>query len=279
MNPFAVANLYKNNKLGKDSELEKFINITNGGTHIQISFRIGFSEKINMLPKDAFIFSDSKLNITLYQQENFWLPNIELGDKIKSLWSGTACVTYNMSEFYKKESSKLTKEEFLNEVLHQISNSQELNEYLVKHNNKTFKELNIIKKEIWYEWEFTNNQLESRNEKWVNTIASDNNNRPLYTTNYNNVFIAGAHCDTGSSIWLMESATESGKRCAIKILKKLKLTNNVQLFRHDRPLCTIHKIDDILYTLYLPNLLDILCIVIIFFILYIIYVKLIKKNT
>jgi len=277
MNPFAVANLYKNNKLGKDTELDKFINITKGGPHIQISFRIGFSEKINMLPKDAFIFADSKLNLTLYQQDNFWLPNTDLGTNIKSLWSGTACVTYEMSELYNKECSKLTKEEFLNEVLHEISNCNELDEYLVKHNNKKFKELNIIKKEIWYEWEFKNNQLESRNEKWVNTIAPDNNNRPLYTTKYNNVFIAGSHCNTGLSIWSMESATESGKRCAIKILKKLKLTNNVQLFRHDRPLTIIHILDDILYRLYLPNLLDILSIVIIFFILYILYVKFIKK--
>jgi hypothetical protein len=278
MNPFAVANLYKNNKLGKDPELEKFINITDGGPHIQISFRIGFSEKINMLPKDAFIFSDSKLNITLYQQDNFWLPNIELGNNIKSLWSGTACVVYEMSELYNKASNLLTKDEFLNEVLHQISNSQELNEYLVKHNNKKFNELNIIKKEIWYEWEFTNNKLESRNEKWVNTIAPDNNNRPLHTTKYNNVFIAGAHCDTGSSIWLMESATESGKRCAIEILKKLNLTNNISLIKHDRPLPIINGIDDILYRLHLPNLLDVLCIVIIFIILYIIYNKFIKKN-
>ena len=107
-------------------------------------------------------------------------------------------------------------DEFLNEVLHEITNSAELDEYLIKNKNKKFKDLNIIKKEIWHEWEFKDNYLESRNKKWVNTL--NNNTRPLYTTNYDNLFIAGAHCDTGLSIWSMESAVESGKRCAIQIL-------------------------------------------------------------
>jgi len=277
MNPYNVADLYKNNKLGKDSELEKFIDITIGEPHTQISFRIGFADKIHIPDRDAFIFSDSNLNLTIYQQDNFWLPDINLGNNIKSLWSGTACITYKTSELYKKRCDQLTKDEFLNEVLHEISNSAELDEYLLKNNNKKFKDLNIVKKEIWHEWEMNNDYLESRNKKWVNTL--NNNTRPLYTTNYNNLFIAGAHCDTGLSIWCMESAVESGKRCAIKILQKSKIKNNIKLYKHNRPLPFLYKIDDTLYKLKLPNLMDLSIILIFIIVLFGIINMFIKNNS
>jgi len=274
LNPYAVADLYKNNKLGTDSELEKFIGITYGEPHIQISFRLGFDKKINMPLRDAFIFPNSNLNITLYQQDNFWKSDVNLGNNIKSLWSGTACVTYTISELYNKRCDELTKEEFLNEVIHQISNCKEFDEYLIKNNNNKFSELTIINKEIWYEWDYIDNRLQSRNKKWVNTLNNDN--RPLFKTNYNNVFISGAHCNTGVNIWLMESATESGKRCAIEIMNKLNLKNKIKLSKHARPMKSIYWIDDILYKLKLPNMTDIICIITLIGILYLIVI-IIKK--
>jgi hypothetical protein len=278
INPYAVTDLYKNKKLGIDTELQKFISITYGEPHIQISFRLGFSSKINIPIKDAFIFVNSKLNLTIYQQDNFWKPDIQLGNDIKSLWSGTACVTYKKSELYNKRCDELTKDEFLNEIIHEISNSKEFDEYLIKNNNPKFTDLTIINKEIWYEWEYINNRLQSRNKKWVNT--TNNNNRPFFTTNYNNVFIAGAHCNTGVSIWSMESATESGKRCAIEILHKLKLENRIELFEHKRPLDLIYSIDDLLYKLNIPNLLDIICIMGLFISIasIFLFIKFIKKD-
>ena len=278
INPYAVSELYKNNKLGIDTELQKFMSITYGEPHIQISFRLGFSKKITVPTRDAFIFANSNLNLTIYQQDNFWKPNIVLGDDIKSLWSGTACVTYKKSELYNKRSDELTKDEFLNEIIHEISNSKEFDEYLIKNNNSKFTDLTIINKEIWYEWEYINNRLQSRNKKWVNT--TNNNNRPFFTTNYNNVFIAGAHCNTGISIWSMESATESGKRCAIEIIHKLKLKNTIELFEHKRPLDLIYSIDDLLYKLNIPNLLDIICIMGLFITIssIFLYIKFIKNN-
>ena len=276
MNPYAVADLYKNKKLGNDAELEKFIKITYGEPHIQISFRLAFNDKINISNKDAFIFPNSNLNITMYPQDNFWDSDINLGDNIKSLWSGTACVTYKMSELYNKRCDELTKEEFLNEVIHEISNSKEFDNYLLEHNNKRFSDLKIATKEIWYEWEYIDNRLQSRNKKWVNTIS--NNNRPKYTTHYNNVFIAGAHCDTNLSIWSKESAVESGKRCAIEIIKKLGLKNNINLYTHSRPFKVIYFLDDILYKLKLPNLFNLIVFIVIFGIVYI-FVNFIKNHS
>jgi uncharacterized protein with NAD-binding domain and iron-sulfur cluster len=265
INPYAVSDLYKNNKLGVDSELQKFINMTYGEPHVQISFRLGFSEKINIPKRDAFIFVNSKLNLTIYQQDNFWKSDIELGNNIKSLWSGTACVTYKNSELYNRRCDELTIDEFLNEVIHEISNSKEFEEYLIKNNNPKFTKLTIINKEVWYEWEYKNNRLQSRNKKWVNT--TNNNNRPFFSTNYNNVFIAGAHCNTEVSLWSMESAIESGKRCAIKIVEKLKLKNTIELYENKRPLDTIYSIDDLFYKYNMPNLVDIIFVIGLFIII------------
>ena len=261
LNPYAVHDLYKNNKLGVDDELDKFNGITLGQPHIQISFRLGFNEKVIIQNRDAFVFSDSNLNITLYPQDNFWIPELfdtKINSSIKfpSLWSGTACIVYKDSKVYPgRRCNQLTINEFLEEVIYEISESKEFNNYLLKYNNKTFKELNMIEKEVWYEWEFKNNKLESRNKKWVNTI--NNSNRPLYKTHYNNLYITGAHCETGISIWSMESAVESGKRCALSIIQDKKLKNKIKLFKHSRPNKSLYELDDVLYDLKLPNILDI----------------------
>ena len=107
----------------------------------------------------------------------------------------------------------------------------------------------------------------------------NNDNRPSFKTNYNNVFISGAHCNTGVSVWLMESATESGKRCAIEIMKKLNLKNKIKLSKHNRPMKTIYWIDDILYKLKLPNMTDIISIIILIGILYLIVIIIKKIST
>jgi uncharacterized protein with NAD-binding domain and iron-sulfur cluster len=277
LNPYAVDALYKNNKLGVDSELEKFNNITRGEEHIQISFRIAFDEKIIINNRDAFVFADSNLNITLYPQDNFW--NTKLFDSnntnfpmtnIKSLWSGTACVTYKKSKLYPdKLCDELTINQFLDEVLFEINECKELNDYVLKYNNKDFNKFNIIDKEVWYEWEFKDNRLRSRNKKWVNTLS--NNSRPLYKTKYSNVYIAGSHCDTGLSIWSMESAVESGKRCSINIINDMKLDKSkIKLYTHSRPYKSLYKLDDMLYNLNLPNILDLSINFVYFFIVFII---------
>jgi hypothetical protein len=273
LNPYAVSDLYKNNKLGVDSELEKFNLITRGEEHIQISFRLAFDEKINLPSRDAFVFADSNLNITLYPQDNFWDPSIvNTMANIKSLWSGTACVTYKYSRLYPtKRCDELNISQFLDEVLFEMNECQELSEYVLKYNTKNFNQFNIIDKEVWYEWEFKDNRLKSRNKKWVNTI--NNNIRPMYKTKYSNVYISGSHCDTGLSLWSMESAVESGKRCSLNIINDLRLDlKKIKLYTHSRPNKLIYELDDILHDYKLPNILVLFtnatCIIFIFLVLY-----------
>ncbi len=283
LNPYNVVELYKNEKIPKDPEIEKFKSITKGAPHIQISFRIGFNEKINMGNRDAIILADSKLNITFYQQDLFWEEGIDLGNNIKSLWSGTACITYEKSLKYpNKISEDLTREQFMEEVLYEFSICEEINQYLLKYNNKNFKDLNIIYKDIWYEWKYNGKYLEPIYKKWVNTIS--NNNRPKFTTNIPNLFIAGSHCDTTFSIWSMESAVESGKWSAKEICKKLNINEDIYIHSYERPLKFIHKLDDFLYESNLPNIPDIIiflvviisCIIVYFIVKWIIELN--KKN-
>ena len=78
----------------------------------------------------------------------------------------------------------------------------------------------------------------------------------------------------------MEGAIESGKITANYILDKYNKPN-IEHYKHDAPfyIRLIQYIDNILYKLYLPNIINLLIILILFFILYryIIDAKHIKK--
>jgi hypothetical protein len=79
----------------------------------------------------------------------------------------------------------------------------------------------------------------------------------------------------------MEGAIESGKITANYILDKYN-KQNIEHYKHDAPfyIKLIQYIDNILYKLYLPNIVNLLIILILFFILYKIYIinaKHIKK--
>ena len=78
----------------------------------------------------------------------------------------------------------------------------------------------------------------------------------------------------------MEGAIESGKITANYILDKYNKPN-IEHYKHDAPFYIkfIQYIDNILYKLYLPNIINLLIILILFYILYryIINAKHIKK--
>ena len=87
--------------------------------------------------------------------------------------------------------------------------------------------------EIWYEWEFINGYQEQKNEKWVNNIYNEKF-RPVQKTEYDNLFLSGAHTKTSINIWSMEGAVESGKITANYILDKYNKPN-IEHYKHDAP--------------------------------------------
>jgi hypothetical protein len=137
-------------------------------------------------------------------------------------------------------------------------------------------EKDIIHKEIFEDWFWNGNNLESKNKKWVNNTYNEEF-RPDNKTNYNNLYLGGSHTKTKISIWSMESAVESGKNASNYILSKYKIHKCIQ-YNHKFPILIdlIGKIDDVLYALNLPNIVDVSLFIILVFIIIFIYNN--KKN-
>ena len=266
LNPFSYQKILKNLE-GEyfKNELKNYqrLNIENK----QISFRLGFNKKINFNEEfGGYVLIDSPFNITFYPQEDHWCKNINLGNNIKSLWSGTLILPYNKGNIYQKSGTSLKKEELLEEIIDQILNSKFLKNNII--NKEDVNINNIIHKEIFPDWYFKNNSLKSKNKKWVNNYLNEEY-RPSELTKYKNLYVTGSHCKTKINIWSMEGAVESGKRTANYILKE----NNKKLcFLHEAKsssiIQVIQTIDNLLYQLNLPNILDLIILVLIIYILH-----------
>jgi len=130
------------------------------------------------------------------------------------------------------------------------------------------KKEDIIYREIFEDWYYDDNMLKTKNKKWVNNFLNEEY-RPKAKTEFNNLHITGSHCKTSVNIWSMESATESGKITSNELLKKYN-KDKAKLYTHRSLIFFIilQKIDDLLYYLYLPQLVDCIIILVVLFILY-----------
>ena len=274
LNPFSAEQIFKQSKMESLYTLHKSLNSKSISN--QISFRIGFNKKINFVKNNiGFVMANSEFNITWYPQDTHWDKNVNLGanhkGKIKSLWSGTLIDSESIGKLYKKKATDMTKNELIEEIIHQILKSKSLQKNIFDNNGFYLNKTDITYKEIWYEWEFNKGKLKQKNIKWVNTMYNEQY-RPKQTTIYNNMYIAGSHTKTSINIWSMESAVESGKIVANHILKKYKLHPSI-LFTHKKPsyILFFQYIDDMYYCMNLPNIVDIIIIMIIVYLLYISY--------
>ena len=235
-----------------------------------------FNKTINYpYSNNAFAFPDSEFNITLYPQELLWKNNITLPEHIKSLWSGTACITYNKGQLYGKDAISLNKEQFMQEIIYQIFRSKELKIVIENYNSFTLEDLiiSINHTEIWHEWKYNQRtkQMVSDNSKWVNGLNTYMI-RPSQKTDIDNLYLGGAHTKTSVDIWSMEGSVESGKIVSNHILDKYNLPKTYK-YTHTSSLLfrIIQMIDNILYVFYLPNILDlfiVLCSLIIIILLF-----------
>jgi len=264
INPYSAINVFKNS--GMDNLYNQHLSLKT--VNNQIGFYIAFSKKINF-PKDknAFVIIDSPFNITFYPQDEHWSKNVNLGENVKSLWSGT-CI-------FPQSGIELTREQFIAEIIKQIFDSKSLIEMLKKENKEdNFKE-NIISAEIYDEWIYNDGQLESTNKKWNNNVFNEKH-RPEQKTEFDNLYIGGSHTKTTINIWTMESAVESGKIVSNIILRKNDL-KEATLITHESSwfIKFMQSIDDILYTYNLPNVVDmiIVLIMILIIILIVFFIK------
>lgn len=227
-NCYDIFNLSEMSNLAKQHQQ---LSITNN----QISFRLGFKNKINFEEEhNGLVMVDSPYNITFYGQEHFFNVPVDTKNRIQSLWSGTCVQTYNKGIKYNKTAINLKKEELIEEIIEQILTSEELQNEIFKINGTKVTRDDIVYWEIWDDWFWNGQFLESKNKKWVNTINNETF-KPNQQTEYNNLYLAGGHTQTSLKIWSMESACESGKIVANHILTK----NNKEkchIVYHEKPI-------------------------------------------
>jgi hypothetical protein len=113
--------LSKTPQLEKQEVLRLFKPLIQDGPHVQISFRLAFSDEIHF-PRErvAVVVSDSEFNLTLFAEEQVWSKEVDLGTNVKSLWTGTSCISSVPGRIYQKPVSYCTREEFIEEVKIQI---------------------------------------------------------------------------------------------------------------------------------------------------------------
>ena len=255
VNPFCAADILKRTPLLENKpQLNLFRNLVQQGPHTQVSFRIGFKEKMLWPRKrSALVLSDSAFNLTLFSQEQAWGKRSALGQDIQSLWTVTACVSKVQGPVHGLCLEKCTEEQFLDEVLFQLKQSYALDDLVKKANGgKSWQDFSIVKIKVWHEWEFSPEGIKSSQPKWVNATNTQQY-MPKQKTTISNLVLAGAHTKTTADVWSIEAAVESGK-LAVKVFEpQVKVTSQSNLL----VLKILGKIDDFLYYCKLPNVLDV----------------------
>lgn len=257
INPFATVEvLARTPLLEREEELKLFKPLTQDGPHMQVSFRIAFCENIFFPRKRAaVVVADSEFNLTLFAQEQVWMPEVELGPGIKSLWTGTSCVETVPGRIYQLPVKKCSKEQFIEEVRTQILSCQSLDSLIKEANGgRSLKEFKIMKIEVWHEWLFSSEGIQSYHQpKWVNSTNTQAY-LPNQTTPILNLFLAGAHTKTEADVWSIEGAVESGRRAAKAIDPR------VMVLPQYKPswMRLISFLDDGFFRIGAPHILDLL---------------------
>jgi hypothetical protein len=257
-NPFAAAEILdRTPSLASQEQLRLFRPLTQRGPHTQVGFRIAFSEQIAW-PRErtAIIIADSEFNLTLFAQEQAWTSVVAIGDGVKSLWTGTACVATVPGRIYGLPLINCTKDQFIEEVMAQLGSCEGL-DLLVKeaNNGKSWKAVPIVRVEVWHEWIFSPDGIKAPQSKWVNTTKTQPN-QPTQATPVANLVLAGSHTRIEAEVWSIEGAIESGRRAA-RVIEP-----SVKVIPQHKPawLRAISTVDNICFSVGLPHALDLFLI-------------------
>ncbi|OFZ01828.1 MAG: FAD-dependent oxidoreductase [Bdellovibrionales bacterium GWB1_52_6] len=254
--PFSAAKIMGLSPGLEESRESKLLrSLVQDGPHSQVSFRIAFSEPIHFPRKrTAVVVADSEFNLTLFAQEQVWDEQVDLGENVKSLWTGTSCVSTVPGRIHGLPVSLCSKEQFIEEIRAQILSCQSLDHEIKKANRgRSLASFAILKIEVWHEWQFGPEGIKGLNPKWVNNTRNQEY-RPHQATSVPNLFFAGAHTKTAADVWSIEGAVESGRRAA------QALDPRVEVKEQYRPLWLkiLGTLDDICHRANLPHFLDVL---------------------
>jgi len=254
LNPFITADILSlTPALQSREELKLFKPLIQAGPHVQVSFRVAFSEKIKFpRARTAVVVSDSEFNLTLFAEEQVWDKEVDLGQNVSSLWTGTSCISSFPGRLYHKPVNNCTKEEFVEEVKAQILSCGALNDLIKEANaGKDLKSFSILKIEVWHEWKFSAQGISSPQPKWVNSVDTQAY-LPSQKTPVLNLFLAGAHTKTQAQVWSIEGAVESGRRAAKAIDGQVEVLDQ----RLPAWYGILSGLDDVLFSIKAPQLID-----------------------
>ena len=180
--PFTAARVVDETPgLAELDQLRSLRPLVQDGPHTQVSFRIAFGERIAW-PRErtAVVIADSEFNLTLFAEEQVWRPEVELGEGVASLWTGTACVARRPGRLFGLPLERCTKEQFLAEILAQLEGCEGL-DFLIRAANagRSWTSFPIVRIEVWHEWIFSPDGIRCRQPKWVNTTHT----QPFLPTN------------------------------------------------------------------------------------------------
>lgn len=265
--PFAACHILdQSGMLGMDKELDKFAPLVQEGEHIQISFRLGFSDVIKMVPsqtrENAIVLVNSEYNMTILDQSRLFSKQLDLGTTengiiIKTLWSGTTCVDKVPGKLFGLPVERLTRQQFDAEVLFQIYTCENLNQLIQRANcGQTLESFELVHFEVWHEWIFPTEAeqekgvlVRGQQPKWVTTSRTQEF-QPNFKTSFGNLYLAGAHTRTTADLYCMEAAVESGRNIADHL--SFETTTKVQ--HTPAFLLPFQAIDSIMYRHNLPNI-------------------------
>ena len=255
-NPFAAAQIVDRTPgLENERELRLFKPLVQDGPHTQVSFRIAFSEPIRFpRARTAVVVTDSEFNLTLFAQEQVWRSDVNLGDGVKSLWTGTSCVGTVPGRVHKLPVIQCTKEQFIEEVKTQIFDCSSLDSLIKEANGgRGLADFEINRIEVWHEWRFSPSGIGTHQPKWVTTTHTQAY-LPNQATSIPNLLLAGAHTRTDADVWSIEGAVESGRRAAQAIEPSVRVIPQYKPFW----LRAISSIDDACFRVGLPHVIDLL---------------------
>jgi len=252
--PFSAAQIFaRSPALESERELRLFQPLIQDGPHTQVAFQIAFAEPIRFPRKRAgVVLADSEFNLTLFAEEQVWRPDVALGENVKALWTGTACVDTVPGRLHRLPVKFCTKAQFLEEVQAQILNCQSLDALIREANGgRSLRDFPILRTQVWHEWRFGPDGIQPLHRKWVNTTHTQAF-LPNQITSIPNLFLAGAHTRTAADVWSIEGAVESGRRAAKGI------DSRVPVKEQYKPLWLrfLRRLDDLLYGIGAPHLLD-----------------------
>lgn len=261
----------------------KFYNDINmckiNGAQIQLSVYYYINKKIFLDRENTLAYlPDSPWLLMILSTGHIWGDDYMdkyCDDNIKEIISVGICEPYVDGLLIKKPWSQCSKKEIEIEAWHQLTNNKSFTDNICIEDNTPISDIEIIDFKMWDSYKYDGKNMSSDEPKWANNVNTSQY-RPGPSTPVNNLVLAGSYTDTSTGCYSMESACESGKLAATKVLK-INNNNNNNIYIHKKESLALTKpiryIDCLIYNRNNDTLILVYLIFMISIIIIILFIK------